>query len=426
MLSRQDDEVPDAAPTLDENATLDDYKRYAALNNPGLKAAFHRWQAASERAPQVGALPDPQLTYGYYIGEVETRVGPMQHMFGVSQTFPWFGTLDERQNAESRAAMAEYRRFEARRLDLYFDVEAAYNDLYLLRRTIEITSENVELLQQFERVARARYRVGSASHPVIIRIQVELGKLEDRHRQLEDMREPLAARLNAALNRAPNEPLAWPSLVERRITDATVGDLLAILKESNPTLQSLRERIESERHRTEIARKDGRPDFTLGLAYTVIDDRSDASVSENGDDAVLASISFNVPLWREKYDAGVREATSRRLSLASEQQQTVNELASDLQQALFDHHDARRRVTLYEATLIPKATESLQASLTAFEQGEADFLDLIDTERTLLEFQIALVRATVDRATSFAHLQRLTGASIPSSAGDHQSKEAGE
>ena len=58
----------------------------------------------------------------------------------------------------------------------------------------------------------------------------------------------------------------------------------------------------------------------------------------------------------------------------------TNTLAADLQEAIFQHQDARRRVGLYRDTLIPKSTESLQASLTGFEHGTADFLDLIDTE----------------------------------------------
>ena len=70
-------------PELDESAAPADYLTYAALNNPGLEAAFQRWQAAVERVPQVEAMPDPRFTYGYYIEEVETRTGSMQHQFMV-------------------------------------------------------------------------------------------------------------------------------------------------------------------------------------------------------------------------------------------------------------------------------------------------------------------------------------------------------
>ncbi|MEE9371057.1 MAG: hypothetical protein V3W45_06260, partial [Sedimentisphaerales bacterium] len=57
---------------------LQDYLRYAALHNAGLKAAFERWKAAIEQIPQAESLPDPKFTYGYFINEVETRVGPQK------------------------------------------------------------------------------------------------------------------------------------------------------------------------------------------------------------------------------------------------------------------------------------------------------------------------------------------------------------
>ncbi len=46
-------------------ATLSDYLAYAALNNPGLEAAFYDWTRALERIPQVKSLPDPRFTYAY-------------------------------------------------------------------------------------------------------------------------------------------------------------------------------------------------------------------------------------------------------------------------------------------------------------------------------------------------------------------------
>ena len=424
-LAREPDVPPDdpALPDLDERSGLDDYLRYAAMKNPGLEAAFQQWKAAVERMPQVRALPDPRFTYGYYIAEVETRVGPMQHAVSLSQTFPWLGKLQDREDAAARAANVQYQRFEAAKLDLFYRVEAAYNDLFLLKRSIDIAGENIELLRQFEGVARARYRVGAAGHPDVIRLQVELGKLEDRLRQLRDLRAPRAARLNAALNRPSDAAVPWPASVSERVIDTSLDDLLAMLRANNPRLEALDEQSERERINADIARKDGFPDLTVGLAYTVVGERSGVSIPGNGDDAFLASLSVNVPLWREKYDAGVREALARRLAVVNQRVEMTNRLTADLQQAIFEHNDARRRVELYRDTLIPKATESLHASLAGFAQGTADFLDLVDTQRTLLEFQLGIERARVDRATSCAQIQRLVGATVGSVPDEPRAKE---
>ena len=75
-------------PELTESTGPSDYLAYAALNNAGLKAAFEQWKAAVEQVPQAESLPDPKFTYGYFINEVETRVGPQRQKFGIMQVFP--------------------------------------------------------------------------------------------------------------------------------------------------------------------------------------------------------------------------------------------------------------------------------------------------------------------------------------------------
>ncbi len=414
--------VRDGLPILDHEAGLDEYLRYAAMENAGLEAKFQDWRAAVERVPQVAALPDPRFTYGYYLGEIETRVGPMRHSLAISQTFPWFGKLQDREDAAARAANAAYRRFEAARLELFFRVEQAHNELYFLKKSIDITNDNIELLQQFERIARIRYRVATAGHPDIIKIQLELGAMEDRLRQLRDLRDPYTAKLNAALNRPADVSVPWPDSVEDRTADTGSDALFAMLQARNPDLMALDEEIERERIGSKLAKKDGLPDFTIGMAYTIVDERDEVDIPENGDDAVLATLSVNLPIWREKYDAGVREALARRLSASSRRSEAANQFAGDLHEALFEHKDARRRIELYRNTLIPKAEESLRASLGSFEQGTSDFLDLIDTQRTLLEFQLALERAQVDQATSYARIEKLVGTSL-SELGDSPDSE---
>lgn len=399
-------------PILDDDATLDDYVRYAALNSPVLRARFQEWVAARERLPQVGALPDPRLTYGYYLAEVETRVGAMRHSLSVTQTFPWRGKLRDRENVAARQADASWQRLEAARLELAFRVESAWNGLYFLKRAIDVSSDHIELLQQFERVARAKYRLATAGHPDIIRVQVELGALESHLRELNDRRAPAVARLNAALGRPAKMEIPWPDAISECVVDGGVEQFLPLLEARNPELLALDHDIERERIGSEIARKDQLPDFSVGLVYTMIDDRSDAVVAESGDDALLATLSLNVPIWRDKYDAAVREALARRLAAAARRQAARDRLESELHEAMFEHQDALRRVELYRQTLIPKAMESLQASLAGFEQGQSAFFDLVDAQRTLLSFQLELERGLVDRATSYGRVEHLVGGAL--------------
>jgi outer membrane protein TolC len=404
------DDAADPA-AIGPDASLDDCLAYALAHSPAIEAALREHEAALARPAQAGALPDPRVTYGYYFNEVETRVGPMQHMIGLAQALPPAGTLDLRRRQAARMAEASRERMEATRLEVARRVTEAYVELAHLRRAIALTEENIALLGQFERVARARYRVSTASHPDVIRAQLELGRLEDRLRQLNDLRDPLAASLNAALGRDSGAPTPWPDAIPARILDE--GDALAGLNSDNPRLRAMLEEIEAQRIGSDLARKQSVPEVTVGVTYTVVGQAVNPATPESGDDPLLASVSLNLPLWREKYDALVRESVARRLATAGARADMLAQLEADAQRALYDHRDAHRRVSLYRDTLIPKATESLRASLTGFEAGTIGFLDLLDTERTLLEFQLSLARARADRAQALARLEALVGGALP-------------
>jgi len=397
---------------INAESSLRDCLVYAAANSPELRSAFYRWQAELERLPQVTALPDPRVSYGYFLNEIETRVGPQQHRFGVSQMFPWFGELNLRGDVAAAAARAQFERIEGVRLELFQRVKRAYNELYHLRLAIDLTRQNLELLQRFEEIARARYRVAAGGHPDIIRTQVELGRLEDRLREFQQRRDPLAARLNAALNRPPDAEAPWPDQLPGSEVDLDEEALIALLREHNPELVAMAQEIEQQRHAAELAKKDFYPDLTFSLDYVVTGEAIDSSINESGDDAIVAGVGFNVPIWREKYEAGVRESVNRRLAVAARRADAENRLVADLELALFHYDDARRRVALFRDTLLPKANESLEASLAGYQTGTVPFTDLLDAERVLLELQLSAVRAETDAANALAEIESLAATDV--------------
>ncbi|MCK5113333.1 MAG: TolC family protein, partial [Phycisphaerae bacterium] len=391
---------------LNENSGLNAYLAYAAQHNPGLEGAFNRWKAAVERIPQKKSLPDPRLTYRYYISEIETRVGPMRQTLGLSQTFPWLGKLELHGDVAAELAKAQRLRFEAARLKLFYEVKNAYCEYYYLWRSIAIVKENLQLVQRMEQVARTRYKTATTSHPDVIRAQVEIGKLEDRLKSLQHLRKPIMAKLNAALNRPPATELPWATELPQEQVSFTDEQMLTWASESNPELKAMDAETAAARYRTELAKKNYYPDVTLGVDYTDIGNSTGGrNPSDDGKDALAVMASINLPIWYNKLSAGVREARYRHWAATLNRHQRANDLNSTLRLALYHFHDAQRKVGLYRDTLLPKATESVVVSETAFRTGKASFTDLLDTQRLFLEFELAAERALANRAQRLAELE---------------------
>ncbi len=261
-------------------------------------------------------------------------------------------------------------------------------------------------------MAQNRYTTAAGTHPDVIRAQVEAGKLENRYRTLLDLQQPIIARLNSALNRPVDAIIPQPTKIRFNEVDLTDNELLSKLIHENPQLKALDFEITQNKKSIDLARKDYYPDLTFGLNIIDTDNSPVSSPSDNGKDPVIASVSINIPLWREKYAAGVRQAQSRYLAASYQRKQKANSLSSQLKLVLFKFRDAQRKIDLYRNALIPKAKESLKVTESAFRSAKSNFTDIIDAQRILLEFALSYEQALTDQAKALAKIEMLIGRKI--------------
>ena len=400
------------ASTVPDTQNLRSLVDYALANNPEVNVARERHIGALARVPQAMALPEPKLTYRYFVNEVETRVGPQEHGIGLSQTLPWFGKRGLQGDAATETARAAQEGIASIQNTVIAEVANAYYELFYLGESIEIIRGNRDLVLHLERVARARYGAGAATHADVIRAQVELGIIENRLGSLKDRRAPLFARLNALLNRPTTEIFDLPSILIFEPVLYTDDELLAKVSLHNPDLRATSFEIEAAHRQRERANKNYLPDITLGLDYIATGDARMPGVQDSGDDALSATIGFTLPIWRSKYDAGVKEADAILRQQQFKRDQQLNTFHAETVTALFKLRDAQRQIDLYEKTLLPKANESLVATQRAYSTGAAPFADTIDAQRMLLNFELSFARAITDHNQARIVLEKLTGQSL--------------
>ena len=401
--------APADTAVLGKDPTLDRYLELGIERNPSIRAARRTWKAFLERAPQAGSLPDPMLSYGVFLQEVETRVGPQKQRVGISQSFPWFGILGLKKDAALAAAEAARQTYRGALDRITRDITAAYAEYYYLASALRITRDNLDLLRGWEGILRARYTAGSAGYSDLVKVQVELGKLGDRLRTLEQRRAPVMAGLLALLDLPSDTVLPLPETVPEPPPPPTRDRLLETIRDRNPELLALAAQVKREDFGVKLADKAKYPDFSLGVDWIQTGDRPVDGLLDNGKDPILARVAVRLPIWRKAYAAGSREARARRESAEARRRDRRNALEHDLESRLFRYQDARRRVDLYRDSMIPKGNQSLNAAFAAFEAGDGDFLSVLDAERLLLEFHLVLERARADALTAAAAIRALEG-----------------
>lgn len=380
---------------------LEDYLQYASLNNANLKAMFEEWKAALEEIPQAKALPDPQFSYEYWTKQSDLQ---MKQNFGIMQMFPWFGKIDARTEAAAKSAEAAQQKYQAARLALFKEVKEGFYEYVYLAKATEIAMENLELLRHFEEVARTKYTAAQAGQPDVIRAQVELARMEYVLRSLEQLREPIVSKLRSALTLPPDTNLPWPKQEQFEAMPLDYEQLVTLLVQKNPELAGLNFEAMAARSRIELAKKNFYPDIGVGVMWENMD--------KPGRDGVAMVFQMNLPLWRDSYSAGQRQAQAMAASIEHQKIDTENTLLAKAAQSYYDYNDSIRRIRLYRDTLIPKGEELLQASETAYKAGTIDFLSLIDSQRLLLDYYLSYQRALADNRQKLAELEMLVGTEL--------------
>jgi len=405
--------------SLPSAPVLEDYLGYALQHSDDLAAAAAEQQAARSRGQSVGALPNPRFTWSEAIEPVETRVGPQERIFALTQQFPWFGTLGLQEDVADDRAAAAAARVDAVALRVLRDVRVDYNELVYLEQATETTSGHLVLLVQYEAVARARYETGRGTYADVVKAQVEMAMLEDRLAGLRDRRRPLVARFNAALGRSAGGAVQVTAIEPVAVSYDT-EDLRARVLQANPELILLSHDAASQLKAGQLAGKQRYPGLSLGVSYIQVGNARNPGVVDSGKDAFFATLGLTVPLWRGSYGAAEQEAEGHFRAVEHQRSDVARRLTAQLEQAVFDQRDAQRRHALYGLTLLPKARQSLAAARSTYEAGDASFLALVDAERVLLEFELAGVRAASDLLISLAEIERLIAGPVRRNTGQKE------
>jgi outer membrane protein TolC len=392
--------------TLSAQKEVDPYLEMAAENNPGLRAKFNQYLASLEQVPQVRSLPDPQLAFGYFISPVETRVGPQQFRISASQMFPWFGTLKTREDAQIQTARANYEIFLEAKSRLFNEVRATYYNLYFNRRAMDITRENLTILESFQELANIRVEAGKASAVDEYRVEMEIGDLENHLAQLVDKQHVLEVMFFNLLNTDRDFDIIIPEVLWTDDMGLTRDQVLDSIRNRNHQLLTISLEREALEYREELARKTGKPDFTLGLDYTIV------GQGENGlagtDAFMFPRIGITIPLYRNKYKAMVNEAVFLQQAKEFEREEKINLLETMLERTWQEYLDADRRRDLYltQQDLASKAMKLLE---TEYATGNKNFEEILRMERKLLVYGLELEKARSDKQAAISFINYLMG-----------------
>jgi len=404
-----------AEPTaaVDGPVPLETLVAHALANNPRIQAARYHARAMAARVPQAGSLPDPQLMTTVFLEAIQTAAGPQEVALSLSQKIPWLGKRAFRGQVAYYDATAAYARVTVAELEVIEQVKRAYFDLYFLQSAITETERLRPQLENVIAIARTRYETSApgAGLDSVLQAQVELAKLKARLVELEETKVRAQARLAGVLHLSPSTRIEPAGQVDHAQLAHEAKVLVGLAESCQPELEARRREVSRDRASIRLAQRDYWPDVNLGVNWYEIGPHGLSPVA-NGRDAFSLGIGVNLPIYRNRLDAAVREAQNRtaasRRRYAAERDQVRAEVSALY--AEFREHD--RMLGIVESEILPAAEQTLELATESYRNSQTSYQQLIDVYRTLLAYRIELHQHVAARGQAVASLERTVGCSI--------------
>jgi outer membrane protein TolC len=388
--------------------TLGDYLREAAENNPDINASYLNFEAAMKRVSQVNALPDPSLSFGYFISPIETRVGAQKAKITLTQMFPWFGTLRAKEDAATLMAEARYQEFLKDKFALYLDVKHAYYPIYEIMEHLNWQNENLLILESYKRLATIAYANGKGAMADVLQVDIMIDEVKTTIQLLKDNLIPKRMVFNRLLNRPDTSMVLVQDLLLLEAIDRDYRkDSIA---SQNPMLKTLQLKIQALKVQETIEQKNSLPQFGIGLDYALIGKRSGVNMSDNGKNAFMPMVTMSLPIFRKKYNAAIGEQQLLQQSLEKRRQGLENKLHASYASVYFELEKSLQLNALYDKQ-IEKTQQVLRLRYSAYGNSGQDFDALLRTQQQLLKYEMAKATATKNYFLALAEIDYITAKS---------------
>lgn len=375
--------------------TLDVLVNLADSYHPRLTSAFQRIQAAEGRAIQTGLYPNPKLA----ASSPQIAGNQSQYNTFVSQEFVTAGKLKLSVAAVQREVDQARFAWQQERFLILTDLRQKFYATLTAQRRVQILERLVQIAERSRENAQNLLKAGEGSRGDVLLLEIELRRAE------------VALKNAHTIYGIGRQQLALLVAVPDLTIDSVAGDLEAATRSYD--VEQVRLEVASINPQANIARLEiDRMSFLLQRASVEpipnveIMGGYQRQVGIPAMDQGLFQVTTTIPLWNR--NQGNIFTTQAELAGARADLQRVElQLGIAAADAVASFQTASQLVGQYDTEILPKARETLELTQNAYKQGQIDFLRLLQSQKTLLDAELARIEAQEQRWVSAAALAGL-------------------
>ncbi len=394
---------------------LDSLLDVALKVNPKIKMLESKQVVAETKVPQVSNLPDPVLSVGtmsFPLGKFSFSEDPMTaKAIGVSQMFPFPGRLNARAIVEQKDIEIVQQEIAYAKLELVKEVSKNYFGLCFVRKALELSKKNIEILRNVSEIVQTKFTVGMSSLSDVIQIETDITMLNERIIELQAKEKSLVSVLNAYLLRPANTEIDTDSLDSLPKIDFNSELLLSYAKENSPYLRQITLAEQKSKSYENLANFEFYPNFGLSAQY--LQRNALAGVPSSGMDMVSLMIDIELPIdYGGKKSSMVEEARVMQKMYSEEYQMALQMLNVEFSKAVAQLEEIQNRVKLIIEVLLPQIIKNLEVDIENFQVGKVDILNVLNTQKKYYEIETNLYSLRANFWETISEVEFQTGIKI--------------
>lgn len=380
--------VSASLPARAQLLTQDRFLESAMTQHPEIAAAEFAVAAAEGERRQAGVIENPELSWEREDPDIALR----QDTLVVDWRLPFDGRRHRMDAADAEIAAARAE-LETTRMTVRLELRSLFAAWYVAAEREAVFEANLERTRRLAGWLRARAEEGEAAGVEARRLDLEVETME---------REAVAARADARAAGAAAavwSPRVVPGIRPARpdlVTPPAVAEV-----DGRPDVMALTHRVAAAEARHALRKRVFEPP-SLSLGWLELKDRG-ASVA-----GPVFGVAWPLPIFDR--NQGNRQAASAEVSRArSDLAAAVRRARQEAEAALVSYSE------LHELALRgPIASEEgvVEAVFAAFEAGEADLTDVLDTWRATVDVQLARLETMARALTAERELEAALGRPI--------------
>lgn len=384
--------------------------------SPKIQMLEAKLGVASSRIEQGTNLPDPKLTFGLMNMPTNSFSFSQEPMTGkvidISQAIPYPAGLSAASKVKVVDTLIVRQEIINAKNEIKKNTSNIYYDLQFAGQEKKLNDARISLLSQILEVVKTKYEVGDASMQNIIKVEIELTRVNEKMEVLNGKENGLLTELSVMLQREISQLNITDNMLFRTNDEVHYETLINTAMKNQPNLKGIKLSEKKAALMEEKAEYEFYPNFNLGVQYSQRDKNKVTRIDFKDFLSVIVGISLPInyggkktakvneakylqSLYHEKYNVSIQSLT-RSIRLIEEKIVELNE-----------------RNIIIANTLLPLSEQSLRVALSDFQLGKIDFVNVINAEKEILRVKTDLIRIQAEYKKNIVMLEYFVGADLP-------------